>query len=129
VENPTEEVAMKYVLLVHHGDTVTPNDPEAWEALPEEERQEITDTWQEISQTPGVTPGVRMSDPGAATTVRVENGKTLTTDGPFASVKEAVGGMLTLEADDLDAAIELATKVPSASKGGAVEIRPVLESW
>jgi hypothetical protein len=120
---------MKYILLIHHGDTVTPNDAEAWEALPEEKRQAIIDTWGEISQAPGVTPGERMSEPGAATTVRVENGKTLTTDGPFASVKEAVGGMLTFEADDLDAAIELAGRIPSASMGGAVEIRPVLESW
>jgi hypothetical protein len=120
---------MKYMLLIHHGDATTPNDAEAWEAMPEEERQAIIDRWQEISTTPGVTPGMRMSEPGAATTVRVENGKTLTTDGPFASVKEAVGGVLTFEADDLDAAIELATRVPSASAGGAVEIRPILESW
>jgi hypothetical protein len=70
-----------------------------------------------------------MSEPAAATTVRVENGKTMTTDGPFASVKEAVGGVLTLEADDLDSAIELAARVPSASTGGAVENRPGLESW
>ena len=120
---------MKYMLLVHHGDAATPNDEEAWAKVPEEERQAITDTWQEISQTPGVTPGMRITAPGAATTVRVDDGKTLTTDGPFASVKEAVGGWLLYEADDLDAAIELAARIPSASQGGGVEIRPITESW
>jgi len=62
-----------------------------------------------------------------ATTVRVENGETLTTDGPFATVKEALGGWLMFEADDLDAAIKLASKVPAARLGGAVEVRPVAE--
>lgn len=62
-----------------------------------------------------------------ATTVRVENGETLTTDGPFATVKEALGGWLMFEADDLDAAIKLASKVPAARLGGAVEVRPVTE--
>jgi hypothetical protein len=58
----------------------------------------------------------------------VQDEKTLTTDGPFVSVKEALGGWLFFEADDLDAAIELASKVPAARMGGAVEIRPVVES-
>jgi hypothetical protein len=59
--------------------------------------------------------------------VRVENGQTLVTDGPFVSVKEALGGWLTFEADDLDAAIELAARVPAARMGGAVEVRPIVE--
>jgi hypothetical protein len=62
--------------------------------------------------------------PENATTVRVEGGKTVTTDGPFAGMKEAVGGWFILEADDLDAAIEVAARVPAARYGGAVEIRP-----
>jgi hypothetical protein len=69
-----------------------------------------------------------MEGPEAATTVRVQDGRTLTTDGPFVELKEAVGGYLFLEADDLDAAIELAGKVPAAFMGGAVEIRPIVES-
>src|SRR5687768_10889652 len=93
-----QEVAMKYMLLIHHGDAVTPNDPEAWEALPESERQAIMDTWQELSTTPGVTPGMRITEPAEATTVRVQDGKTLTTDGPYASVKESVGGWVLFEA-------------------------------
>jgi hypothetical protein len=68
-----------------------------------------------------------MQDPGTATTVRVQDGRTLTTDGPFAAVKEALGGYLFLEADDLDAAIELAARVPAARLGGAVEVRPLAE--
>jgi len=54
-------------------------------------------------------------------------GKTLTTDGPFVSVKEALGGWLTYEAEDLDAAIELASRIPAARLGGAVEVRPLKE--
>lgn len=118
---------MKYMLLIHHGDTVTPNDAEAWESLSEDERNAIVKRWGEISTTPGVTPGERIADAASATTVRVEDGKTLTTDGPYASVKDALGGWLFFEADDLDAAIELASRIPSASSGGGVEIRPFLE--
>ena len=67
-----------------------------------------------------------MQPPEAATTVRVQDGKTLTTDGPFVAVKEALGGYLFFEADNLDAAIELASRIPSARMGGAVEVRPVV---
>jgi hypothetical protein len=64
-----------------------------------------------------------------ATTVRVEGGKTLTTDGPFVGMKEAVGGWFIIEADDLDAAIEVAARVPAARYGDAVEIRPSEVYW
>jgi len=74
-----------------------------------------------------VTPGIGMQPPELATTVRVRDGETLTTDGPFVSVKEALGGYFLYEADDLDAAIELASRVPAARMGGAVEVRPVAE--
>ena len=70
-----------------------------------------------------------MEDPETATTVRVEDGRTLTTDGPFVAVKEALGGYLLFEADDLDAAIELAARIPAARLGGAVEVRPIVERW
>jgi hypothetical protein len=59
--------------------------------------------------------------------VRVEDGQTLTTDGPFVAVKEALGGYFVFEADDLDAAIALASRVPAARPGGAVEVRPTRE--
>jgi hypothetical protein len=74
-----------------------------------------------------VTPGQGLETPDAATTVRVQDGKTLTTDGPFVDTKEALAGYLIYEADDLDAAIELAARVPAARLGGAVEVRPIKE--
>jgi hypothetical protein len=58
----------------------------------------------------------------------VEDGKTLTTDGPFVELKDAIGGYLFLEADDLDAAIELASIIPAARMGGAIEVRPLVGS-
>ena len=119
---------MKYMLLIHQGDTPTPYDPEAWGRLSEEERNAIYADYRAINETPGVSPGVQMQPPEAATTVRVEDGRTLTTDGPFVTLKEALGGYLFFEADDLDAAIELAARVPAARMGGAVEVRPLAES-
>jgi hypothetical protein len=118
---------MKYMLLIHQGDTPTPRDPEAWARLSEEEQKAVFADYQAINQTPGVTPGVQMEPPATATTVRVEDGETLTTDGPFAETKEAIGGYLFFEADDLDAAIELAARIPAARLGGAIEVRPVVE--
>ena len=70
-----------------------------------------------------------MDDPETATTVRVQDGQTLTTDGPFVDIKEALGGYCFFEADDLDAAIELASRIPAARMGGAVEVRPIVEWW
>jgi hypothetical protein len=118
---------MKYMMLIYQGTTPTPRDPEAWAQLPEEEQQAMFAAYQELNQTPGVTPGVQMGDPDTATTVQVQEGATLTTDGPFVETKEALGGYFFLEAEDLDAAIEVAAKVPPARLGGAIEIRPLVE--
>ena len=118
---------MKYLLLIHQGDTPTPRDPDAWAALPEDEQRQIFADYGAINQTPGVTPGLELEGPDMATTVRVENGNTLTTDGPFVETKEALGGWLVYEADDLDAAIALAARIPAARLGGAVEVRPIVE--
>ena len=115
---------MKYVMLVYHGPAL-----ERQAALPEEEQKQVYADYQGINQTPGVTPGLPMGLPENATTVRVEGGKTLTTDGPFVGMKEAVGGWFILEADDLDAAMEVAARVPAARYGGAVEIRPSEVYW
>jgi hypothetical protein len=117
---------MKYLLLIHQGTTPTPG-TEAWEALSSEEKGAVYAAYQALNETPGFTPGVRMGPPETATTVRVQDGRTLTTDGPFAELKEAIGGYGFFEADDLDAAIELAARIPAASMGGAVEVRPVTE--
>jgi hypothetical protein len=118
---------MKYVLLIQQGDTPTPYDSDAWGRLSEDEQKAVYDAYKEINETPGVSPGLQLQPPEAATTVRVQDGKTLTTDGPFVAVKEALGGWLVFEADDLDAAIELASRIPAARMGGAVEVRPVVE--
>jgi hypothetical protein len=119
---------MKYLLLIHQGDAPTPRDPEAWARVPEDEKKAVFADYQAINQTPGVTPGLQMQAPESATTVRVDNGRTLTTDGPFVAIKEALAGYLMFEADDLDAAIELAARVPAARMGGAVEVRPIAGS-
>ena len=115
---------MKYMLLIHHGDAATPAS-DAWDSLSTEEQQAVYADYQAINQTPGVTPGEWMEGPETATTVRVHDGSTLTTDGPFVSVKEALGGYLFLEADDLDEAIALASRIPAARLGGAIEVRPL----
>jgi hypothetical protein len=117
---------MKYLLLINQGDTPVPGTPE-WDALSADVQQSVYADYQAINQTPGVTPGAWMDSPETATTVRVADGKTLTTDGPFVAVKEALGGYLFFEADDLDAAIELASRIPAARLGGAIEIRPLKE--
>jgi hypothetical protein len=118
---------MKYLLLINQGDTPTPRDPEAWARLSEEEQKAVYADYRAINETHGVTPGVQMEAPEMATTVRVKDGKTLTTDGPFVEMKEALGGYLLFEADDLDAAIELASRIPAARMGGAIEVRPIVE--
>jgi hypothetical protein len=114
-------------MLIHQGDTPTPRSPEAWATLSEEEQQQVFADYQAINQTPGVTPGLQLDDPATSTTVRMQDGKTLTTDGPFVEIKESIGGYFLFEADDLDAAIELAARVPAARLGGAVEVRPIVE--
>jgi hypothetical protein len=117
---------MKYILLIHHGATPTPPS-QAWESLSEEEKGAIYAAYKAVSATPGVNPGVQMGPPASATTVRVVDGKTVATDGPFAEVKEALGGYLFFETEDLDAAIELASQIPAARLGGAIEVRPIVE--
>ena len=117
---------MKYMLLIHQGSTPLPGTQE-WDSLSEEEKGAVYADYQAINQAPGVTPGVQLAPPEAATTVRVQDGQTLTTDGPFVETKEAIGGYLFFEADDLDAAIELASRIPAARLGGAIEVRPIVE--
>jgi len=118
---------MKYLLLIHQGTTPLPGSPE-WDRLSEDEQKRVYSDYGAINQTPGVTPGLQLQPPESATTVRVQDGKTLTTDGPFVAVKEALGGWLVYEADDIDAAIELASRIPAARMGGAIEVRPLVEA-
>jgi hypothetical protein len=118
---------MKYMLLIHQGDTPLPG-TDAWDDLSEAERGAVYAAYKALNETPGLSPGVRMQGPETATTVRVQDGRTLVTDGPFVEIKEALGGYLFFEAEDLDAAIELAARIPAASMGGAIEVRPLAES-
>ena len=113
---------MKYMMLINLG-------PQArdWQNLPEDERNAVVAGWQALNQTAGVTPGNQLQPPETATTVRVQDGQTLTTDGPYVETKEALDGYFILEAADLDAAIEVAGRVPSLEHGGRIEIRPLVE--
>jgi hypothetical protein len=116
-----KEEAMQYLIQVYSAAA------DEWENLSEEEQQGVTAEYMGVMQTPGITGGAQLQDPETATTVRVQDGRTLTTDGPFAETKEALGGYYLFEAADLDAAIELAARIPAARLGGAVEVRPLVE--
>jgi hypothetical protein len=118
---------MKYMMLIHQGTAPTPRSPEAWATLSEDEQQAVFTDYKALTETPGVTPGLQLGPAETATTVRVQEGRTLTTDGPFVEIKEALDGYLIFEADDLDAAIELAARIPAARMGGAIEVRPIVE--
>jgi hypothetical protein len=113
---------VKYMLLINLGEKARD-----YANMSPDEQKEIAAGWQALNQTPGVSPGNGLAPPETATTVRVDDGRTLTTDGPFVEMKEALDGYCIVEADDLDAAIEVASRVPAVSMGGAVEIRPVKE--
>jgi hypothetical protein len=118
---------MKYLLLIHQGDAPTPREPEAWAKLSEDEQRQVYADYQAVNSAPGVEPGLQLAPAESATTVRVEGGGTVTTDGPFVAIKEALAGFLVYDADDLDAAIELAGRIPAARMGGAIEVRPLAE--
>jgi hypothetical protein len=113
---------MKYMLLINLGPRVRD-----FQSLSPEEQKDLGEGFRLLNETPGVTPGIGLAPPDTATTVRVQDGQTLTTDGPFVETKEALDGFCTFEADDLDAAIELAARIPAARMGGAIEIRPTKE--
>jgi hypothetical protein len=116
-----KEEPMQYLIQIYS------NMSSEWEALSEAEKQGVTEEYMAISQVPGVVGGAQLQPVESATTVRVQDGRTLTTDGPFAETKEALGGYYLYEASDLDAAIELAARIPAARMGGAVEVRPLVE--
>jgi hypothetical protein len=120
---------MQFVLLIYQGTTPVPEKKEAWAALPEEEKKRVYAEYAALNQTAGVQPGLPLGLPEKARTVRVEDGKTVTTEGPYLGVKGAVGGFFVFEAKDCEAAIELAARVPAARLGGAIEVRPVETYW
>ena len=113
---------MRYLLLIY---TAEPT-----EAVPEEVMATETAAYgaftQEIRDRGLFQAGEALHPTSSATTVRVQNGQTVTTDGPFAETKEALGGFYLVDAKDLDEAIELAAKIPAA-KHGSIEVRPIWE--
>ena len=111
---------MRYALIIHE-------DPSAYDGLGEDERRALTAEYMALRDDPCVVDGARLHPPTATTTVRVDDGRTLVADGPFAETKEVFGGWYLLEADDLDAAIAIAERVPATRMRGVVEIRPLVE--
>jgi hypothetical protein len=113
---------VKYALLIYSEDA-----PERWNALPPDQQEAIMGEYTAISQLPGTLDGAQLQPGTSATTVRVDNGDVVTTDGPFSETKEVLGGFYLYEADDLDGALEIAGRIPAARMGGAVEVRPLVE--
>ena len=111
---------MEYALLVHEK-------PGAYDGLSYEERQAVLGEYWTLRDDPRVVAGAALHPVETVTTVRVHDGDTLVTDGPFADTKEVFAGWYVIEADDIDAAIEIASRCPAARFGGSVEVRPVLE--
>jgi len=113
---------MKYALLIYGNEA-----RDRFNQLPEDEQRSVLGEYLAVRQAPGVYGGEQLQPAETATTVRVEDGRTLVTDGPFADTKEFFGGLFLLEADSLDAALDLAAKIPAARMGGAIEVRPLVE--
>jgi hypothetical protein len=111
---------MKYAMLIYVK-------PGSYEALDAAEREAVSREYFAIRDEPGCIDGAQLQPVETATTVRVQDGRTLTTDGPFADTKEVFGGYYLFELDNLDAALQIAAKVPAARMGGSVEVRALVE--
>jgi hypothetical protein len=113
---------MKYLCLIYSG-----GETGAPERLSDDEEKAVVSEYLAIGESPAVVGGGQLQPIETATTVRVQNGQTLLTDGPFIDAKEHLGGYVVLDAEDLDAALEIAARIPAARLGGAVEVRPIVE--
>src|SRR5207302_11053363 len=109
---------MQFVLMIYHGTYPLPGTPE-FESVSEQEQKAAYADYAALNKMENVAGGPPLGLPENATTVRVENGSTITTEGPYLDVKSAVGGFLVVEAEDLDAAVAIASRVPQAPIGGA----------
>ncbi|HEV7356936.1 MAG TPA: YciI family protein [Steroidobacteraceae bacterium] len=118
---------MKYVLMIYQGPTPTLPGSDRWKALPDAEQKAIYTDYAAATNAAGVTPGLPLGLPSAAKTVQVRDGEAQVKSGTY--LAEGAGGYLVLEADNMEAAIALATKIPAARLGGAVEIRPAEQYW
>ena len=111
---------MKYALLIY-------SKPGSHEALSESEHQAVFGEYVTLANDSRCIASGQLQPVETATTVRVQDHKTLTTDGPFADTKEVLGGFALVETADLDEVLELAARVPVARLGGVVEVRPILQ--
>ena len=108
---------MEFVALIH-------GDEASWEAMTDDERRAVYERYMELAKRDEVVGGGELQPTATATTVRVRNGDRLVTDGPYAEVKEALGGFFILDCESIDEACRLAAEIPAAEHG-AIEVRPV----
>jgi hypothetical protein len=111
---------MKYALLIY----IPPN---STDGMSKDDLEALSAEYFAIADEDDVFGGDQLHPIEAATTVRVADGETLTTDGPFADTKEVFGGWFVVEADDIDGALEVAARIPAVRMGGCVEVRPIVE--
>ena len=116
---------MKYLLLIYVQEG-------GWEGLSDEERQAVYRQHMEfgkwLSDRGWARGGEELASTSSATSVRVENGRTVTTDGPYTETKEQLGGFYLIECENLDQAIEAASRLPGADRGATIEVRPIVDN-
>lgn len=117
---------MKFVLLIYQGSAPLPG-TDAWKALPANEQQAVYRDYAELNKEPGLVSGLPLGVPAKAVTIRVLDGSINTKKGTYQA--EGAGGYMVLEAENLDAAIAVAARIPAARLGGAIEIRPAEQYW
>ena len=110
---------MQYVLLIY-------DDPKEWESIAPEERESIYGEYMAVSELPNTTGGSQLQPADTARSVRVKDGTSIVSDGPFAETKEVLGGFYLIDADSSEEAEQIAARIPSARMGGTVEVRPVV---
>jgi hypothetical protein len=112
---------VQFIALIH-------NDEASWQELSDDERSEVYAGYMSLSEdarAAGVmVDGSELAPTSAATTVRVRDAQTLVTDGPYADIKEALGGYFLFECGSIDEAVDWAARIPAAAQG-AIEVRPV----
>jgi len=113
---------MQFVLIIYHGTSPLPGSA-AWEALSQGEQKAIYADYAEINRAMGDAVRLPTIAPSKATTVQLRDGQVQVKDGPH--LAEGIGGAFVFEAENIEAAIELAARIPQARMGGAVEVRPV----
>ena len=114
---------MKYLCLIYEDETI-------WGTMPKEQSDAMMGEYRaftnDIKKNGQYLGGEALQPTQTATTVRVRKGKISTTDGPFAETKEQLGGFYFINAKDLNEAIQIASRIPSA-RNGSIEVRPIME--